>query len=233
MKRKYLNDPTLFLHFCDYPTLKRMHKLEFPSCKKCLYQIWLKLARSLILNDHLHYTNAKIVSLCPPPWPSGTIICTSLNLHNVRKLWWKYELFWLSGSQGKIFTTSPNFCLFVIISPLKRNWPFICTIWNSLYPRIICITCKFDWNWRAGSGDFFFQYKHKWIWFSLLWPLPAPTPGDHDLKILESTLYQIAFMSIWTILTQWLLRRFLNDPTPFLHFLWLSPLWRRPGPLFE
>jgi hypothetical protein len=39
--------------------------------------------------------------------------------------------------------------IFVIISPLKRNWPFIWTILNSLYPRIICT--KFDWNWLIGS----------------------------------------------------------------------------------
>jgi hypothetical protein len=25
-------------------------------------------------------------------------------------------------------------------------------------------------------------------------------------------------MQIWPILAQWFLRRFLNDPTPFLHF---------------
>jgi hypothetical protein len=30
----------------------------------------------------------------------------------------------------------------VIISPLKRTWPFIWTIYNSLYPRIIY--AKFD-----------------------------------------------------------------------------------------
>jgi hypothetical protein len=37
----------------------------------------------------------------------------------------------------------------VIISPLKRTWPFI---WrNSLHPRIICT--KFDWIWPAGSEE--------------------------------------------------------------------------------
>ena len=76
---------------------------------------------------------------------------------------------------------------------------------------------KFDWNWPAGSGEEdFFQYKHIEIWFSLLWPLP--TPGDHGLYKLESTLYQNAFMQIWALLAQWFWRRFLNDPTPFFHF---------------
>jgi hypothetical protein len=131
-RRTYLNDPTLFLPFCDYP-------------------------------------------------PSEE----DLDLH-LNKLECKSELLWLSGSQGKKFQmTSPNFCIFMIISPLKRTWLFIWTIQNSLYPRIICT--KFDWNWPASSVEDFFQYKHKWIW-------PLLTPGDHDLKKLESILYEKAFM---------------------------------------
>jgi hypothetical protein len=39
--------------------------------------------------------------------------------------------------------------IFVIISPLKRTWPFIWTNVNSLHPTIICT--KFDWIWPAGS----------------------------------------------------------------------------------
>jgi hypothetical protein len=47
--------------------------------------------------------------------------------------------------------------IFVIISPLKRNWSFIWTIQNPIYPRMICN--KRDWNWPTGSGggDFFFN----------------------------------------------------------------------------
>jgi hypothetical protein len=45
--------------------------------------------------------------------------------------------------------------IFAIISPLKKIWPLICIILNSLYLRMICT--KFYWNWLAGSGeeDFF------------------------------------------------------------------------------
>jgi hypothetical protein len=68
-----------------------------------------------------------------------------------------------SGSvvcEKKIFKwPHPHFCIFVIISPLKRTWPLICTILNSLYLRMICT--KFYWNWPTGSGEEdFFQYKH-------------------------------------------------------------------------
>ena len=50
--------------------------------------------------------------------------------------------------------TPPDFYIFVIISPLKRTWPFISTNLNSLYPMIICI--KYDWIRPAGSGEEFF-----------------------------------------------------------------------------
>jgi hypothetical protein len=43
------------------------------------------------------------------------------------------------------------FLFFVIISPLKRSWPFIWTNLNPLHPRMIC--AKFDWFWPAGSGE--------------------------------------------------------------------------------
>jgi hypothetical protein len=120
IRRKYKNDLILFLHFCDYPPFEEdldlhLNKLEFPSCKICLYQVWLKLASCFILKDSFQYTNAEIIPLlCSPPWPFGTIICTSLNLHYVRNLSRKYhDLFWLSGSQGKFFSmTLPNFCIY-------------------------------------------------------------------------------------------------------------------------
>ena len=47
--------------------------------------------------------------------------------------------------------TPPHFLIFVIISPLKRAWPFIWTNLTSHYPSIICI--KYDWIRPAGSGE--------------------------------------------------------------------------------
>jgi hypothetical protein len=40
---------------------------------------------------------------------------------------------------------------FVIISLLKRVWPFVWTNLNDLYPRMISTT--FKWYWSAGSGE--------------------------------------------------------------------------------
>jgi hypothetical protein len=54
--------------------------------------------------------------------------------------------------EKKIFKwPHPRFCIFVIISPLKRTWPLICKILNSLYLRTICT--KFYWNWPAASRE--------------------------------------------------------------------------------
>ena len=63
---------------------------------------------------------------CCPSRPLGTMMLTILNLHYIKKLSCKYELFWLSGSgEEDSSMTEPHFCSFVIISPLKRTWPLI------------------------------------------------------------------------------------------------------------
>jgi hypothetical protein len=157
--------------------------------QELFYQVWLKLARTFILKDSFQSTNAKIVSpLSPRSWPSGTIICTILNLHYARKLSCKYELFWLNGSQGK-----QNDDL------VKFLWLFL--LWRGNGLLFVQFRIAFTQGWFVSSlieigllvlEKILFQYKNKWIWFSLLWSLL--THGDHDLRILESTLYQKAFM---------------------------------------
>ena len=49
-RRRFLNDPTLFLHFCDYLPFEvglalNLNKLESPSPKDASYQVWLKVAQ--------------------------------------------------------------------------------------------------------------------------------------------------------------------------------------------
>ena len=43
------------------------------------------------------------------------------------------------------------FPYFVIISPWKRAWNFICSNLNPLHPMMLCV--KFGWNWLSGSGE--------------------------------------------------------------------------------
>ena len=40
---------------------------------------------------------------CGPSRPKGTMMLTILNLHYIRQLSCKYDLFWLSGSGEKVF----------------------------------------------------------------------------------------------------------------------------------
>jgi hypothetical protein len=49
LKKIFLNDPTLFLHFCDYLPFEEdlalyLNKLKFPSPKDNLYEVWFNLA---------------------------------------------------------------------------------------------------------------------------------------------------------------------------------------------
>jgi hypothetical protein len=62
---------------------------------------------------------------------------------------------------------------------------------------------------------------------------PSQTPGDHDLNKTESTLYQKAFMFNMTYSGSVVLEKVFKWPHPIFALLWLSPLWRGPGPLFE
>ena len=48
---------------------------------------------------------------CGPSRPPGTMMLTILNLHYIRKLSCKYDLFWLSGSGEEDFEMTPShFC---------------------------------------------------------------------------------------------------------------------------
>jgi hypothetical protein len=71
-------------YFCDYPPFEEdlnlhLNKFEFQWCKKCLLQVWLKLAWCFILKDSFKYTNVKIVA----PLVSPTL---TLRDHNLYKL---------------------------------------------------------------------------------------------------------------------------------------------------
>ena len=81
---------------------------------------WLVLKKKIFFN-----INTYGFPYCGPSRPPGTMMLTILNLHYIRKLSCKYDLFWLSGSGEDFSMKPPHFCIFVIISPLKRTWPFI------------------------------------------------------------------------------------------------------------
>jgi hypothetical protein len=147
----------MFLHFCDYLPFEEdlalaLYNVKSPLPKDDLYQVWLKLACWFWRKDFSPKINTCKNGFphCGPGQPPGTMICTNLNLQCFGKLLCKSKLFWLVVRE-KIFKLLHT--IFVIISPLKRTWPLICTMLNSLYLKMTCT--KFDWNWPAGSGKDF------------------------------------------------------------------------------
>jgi hypothetical protein len=61
-----------------------------------------------------------------------------------------------------------------------------------------------------------FLYQHMYKQFCLLWP--HLTSRGHGFQKLDFILCQKALMKIWSVLDEWSWRRFLTDPTVFLHF---------------
>ena len=69
-------------------------------------------------------------------WP---FICRKLNSLHRRVLSAKFVWNWSSGSREEHFEiSSMYFCHFVMISPWKKVWPFICRKFNSLHRGILC-----------------------------------------------------------------------------------------------
>jgi hypothetical protein len=97
-------------------------------------------------------------SLLWPSRPTGTMIWTNLNLHYIRKLSCKYELFWLCGSWAFCMTPTPflHFCNYLPFEedlalnlnnlefPLSKH--NLCQVWLKL-------AC---WFWTRR----FFLFKH-------------------------------------------------------------------------
>jgi hypothetical protein len=103
------------------------------------------------------------------------MIWTNLNLHYVRILSCKFEIFWACGSWEDFWMTLPYFCIFVIISPLNRTCLFIWTILNSLQLRMICT--KFHWNWPASSGEEHFKKQSVYFYsFAIISPWKRGLP---------------------------------------------------------
>jgi hypothetical protein len=109
-----------------------LNNLKFPLPKDNLHQVWLKLACSGFGGDFFSikaYVNTVFLIVAPPdprgPWFKQTwIYITSKSFHvNM-------------SSSGPVVLEKetfkwphPIFCIFAIVSPLKRTWPLI-WIWT-------------------------------------------------------------------------------------------------------
>jgi hypothetical protein len=85
-----------------------------------------------------------------------------------------------------------------------------CWFWRTRFLKMFSVFLLFCYYRPFVKDDPFNLKKKKWIFFP-----------KND------------FFRVWLKLAQWFWRRSLNDTTPIFTFLWLSPLWRGPGPLFE
>jgi hypothetical protein len=223
------------LHFCDYPPFEKdldlhLNKPEIPFMQECFVPSLIEISQIFHFKRFFPIYKCKnSFPSCGPSRPLAIIICTSSNLHYVRKLSCKSGLFWLSGSWGEnVSMTSPNFCIFVNISVLKRTWPFIWTILNFLYPRMVSppplaimiwtnfnlhyvkkLWCKSELFWLSDSG---FRLEN----FSMT-PIPFLhfcdyVPVEEDLAFylnnLEFPLPKDNLYQVWMKLAFWFCRRF-------------------------
>ena len=127
------------------PLYSRMISIKFDS----MLAQWFWRRR--FLNDPtpiLHFFFV-IISTLKRTW---SFIWTNLYPLHPRMICIQLHSIWPSGSGEKnIKCLRPNFTFFVIISPLKRTWPFIWTNLNPLHLKMICT--KFDWIWPNCSGE--------------------------------------------------------------------------------
>jgi hypothetical protein len=90
------------------------------SGKDDLFQVWLKLTCCFWKRFFFfQYGNIVFPIVAQHDRPPGTMMWIIVNLHDIKKLSCKYDLFRVSGS-GEDFKMTPPY--FVIITPLKRIW---------------------------------------------------------------------------------------------------------------
>jgi hypothetical protein len=106
------------------------------------------------------------------PWKRAIpFLWKKINSHHPRIICAKSGSNLPNGFGGEDFQMTPyHFYIFVIISPLKRTWPFIWTNLDSIHPRIICI--KIDWFWPVGSEkEDFYKVSVYFYSFAIISPL--------------------------------------------------------------
>ena len=121
------------------------------------------------------------------------------------------------------------FHYFVIISPKKKEGPFIWIIQYTLDPRMIC--AKFDWNWPSGSGEGFFKSSMHFCNFVTIssWKKAEPFIWT-DLNHLHPRMPCAKFGWNWPSGSG--KEDFYNLLVYFCNFVIISPL-KRIGPSFK
>ena len=144
-RRGFIKVLNVFLLFPNYLPFEKgvalhLNKIEFPSPKDALCQVWLKLVQCFWRRRFLKVLFPQLSPLWEGFGPSfeQTLIPFTRgyfvpNLVKIGPLVLEKKIL-------KIY-----FYYFTIISPLGRTWPFIWTNLNSLHPRMLCA--------KFGSGE--------------------------------------------------------------------------------
>jgi hypothetical protein len=112
--------------------------------------------------------------------------------------------------------TQPHFYIFVIVSPLKRTWPFIWTNLNSLHRKRISCASLIKFGLLALEKKIFHFFQSIFFLFCYYLPLERGNPlclNKRGIIPPKDDLCQVSLK-----LAKWFWRRFLNDPIPFLYF---------------
>jgi hypothetical protein len=115
-RRRFLNDPTPFFHFCDYLPFEEdlalyLNKLEFPLPKDNLYQVWLNLACWFWRRRFLKFFSALLLLCYYLPLEKGDplhlkTLETPFPKDDLCQVWWKLaQWFWRRSRKCKSLQT--------------------------------------------------------------------------------------------------------------------------------
>ena len=132
-----------------------MNKLDSPSPKDALCQVWLKLAQWFWRRRIFNFVNifSQFHNYIPLE-KGGTLLLNKLESPSPKdalcQVWLKLAQWFC---RRRFFNFVNVFSLFRTYLPLEMGGPFIWTNLNSLLPRMLC--SKFGWNRNSGSEEDF------------------------------------------------------------------------------
>jgi hypothetical protein len=238
-RRRFLNDPTPFLHFLKLSPLWRGSGHLFEQFRIPFIQGWFVLSLIeiglLVLEDWLIDWLSDYLQFYVP-------------LKSFSLIWRRHHCRWraakfrpMLGTQGlwagrDLYRATPAVTRDLSFSGLiRRTAPFRHLLRHtrgcggSILTRIL--TGLFLSSRGILEKKIFFNINIGKYGFPYCGPPDPRGPWREQFWIyIISESFHVNLIYSGSVVLE---KRFLNDPTPFLQYLWLSPLWRGPDPLFE
>ena len=226
-EENFFNFVNVYSLFRNYLPLEKggalhLNKLESPSPKDDLCQVWLKLAQWFCRRRFLNFVNVfSLFRNYLPFWKGGTLFWTKLNPHHSLILCAKIGWNWLSGSGEEDFFNFVNvISTFHYYLPLEKGGALhlnkvespwhrdaLCQVWLKMA----------QWFWKRQFVNFVnvFSQFHKY--------LPFEKGGALHLNQIKSPSPWDILCQVWLKLAQWFWRRkyfnFVNVISLFRHYL--------------